>query len=69
MSDATEIPWWDLSHPGYDERHRSGQRCWEDGCDDPAGTAWGPHFCPKHDMERKMKISEGLEKAMKGFEL
>lgn len=30
----------------------SGQPCIEDGCNEPAGTIWGPHWCPDHDAER-----------------
>jgi len=49
----------DLRHPGYGERHRSGKKCAV--CGKPAGTAWGPFFCPPCDIERKAGIEKSLE--------
>ena len=37
----------------------SGRTCIED-CDQPAGTWWGPHWCPDHDVERIDRISASL---------
>jgi hypothetical protein len=39
----------------------SGRECIESGCVEPAGTAWGPYFCPEHDVERLDRISASLE--------
>ncbi len=30
----------------------SGRTCVEHGCDEAAGTSWGPMWCPQHDQER-----------------
>ena len=38
----------------------SGQPCIEDGCTSEAGTLWGPHWCPEHDVERLDRIDAGL---------
>lgn len=39
----------------------SGRQCIERGCTNPAGTLWGPHWCPDCDVKRLDRISEGLE--------
>ena len=44
----------------------SGQSCVEPGCDRPAGTWWGPLWCPEHDEERLDRISRQLAE-IKGF--
>lgn len=49
----------DLQHDGYSEKYRSGEKCVE--CGKPAGTAWGPYFCPPCDIARKERISRQLE--------
>lgn len=38
----------------------SGGACIEDGCDRPAGTLWGPLWCPEHDQERLDRISSQM---------
>lgn len=30
----------------------SGRPCYEDGCEEPAGTLWGPNWCTVHDQAR-----------------
>ena len=37
----------------------SGRSCHE--CGAPAGTLWGPHFCPPCDVERLDRISRAFE--------
>lgn len=59
------------SHPRCaDELHTcqkpSGRRCIEKGCDEPAGTNWGPLWCPRHDKERLERISAQLEALVSG---
>ncbi len=39
----------------------SGRRCYAQPCEKPAGTRWGPYWCPEHDKERLDRISENLE--------
>lgn len=38
----------------------SGATCFENGCTEPAGTWWGPHWCPEHDAIRLNRISRQL---------
>lgn len=38
----------------------SGWTCVEHGCEQPAGTYWGPYWCPDHDVERLDRIGAGL---------
>lgn len=37
----------------------SGRHCLV--CSEPAGTLWGPNFCPRCDMERLDRITRQLE--------
>lgn len=52
------------SHPNCDSGHvchdPSGRVCIESGCDKPAGTFWGPLWCPEHDRERLDRIGRQL---------
>lgn len=41
----------------YANPHR---RCIEVGCDEPAGTPWGPLWCADHDAARISKVSTQL---------
>lgn len=63
MSDElTTQPAPERSHPkchteaGHVCQEPSGRLCVE-GCGQPAGTWWGPYWCPEHDMERLDRIS------------
>lgn len=55
-----------MSHPncarpdGHTCQEPSGLTCIEGGCDKPAGTCWGPYWCPEHDAERLDRISSGF---------
>lgn len=42
----------------------SGRTCIEAGCDEPAGTRWGPYWCPVHDKERIDRISASLREIL-----
>lgn len=54
-----------MSHPNCDNGHvcqePSGRTCIEDGCDQVAGTLWGPMWCPDHDRERLDRIGASME--------
>lgn len=49
------------AHPKCTDGHvcqePSGRTCIEAGCDEAAGTLWGPLWCPDHDRERLDRIS------------
>jgi hypothetical protein len=57
----------DQSHPkcqterGHICQKPSGKHCYEMPCPEPAGTLWGPYWCPKHDQERLERITRALE--------
>lgn len=52
------------SHPNCVSGHvcqvPTGRECIEDGCHGPAGTWWGPLWCPEHDRERLDRINASL---------
>lgn len=50
----------DVLAPENDPSRRSGKPCVESGCDEPAGTAWGPYFCVRHNAARLDRISASL---------
>jgi len=56
----------DRAHPkchttaGHVCQEPSGRTCIEDGCGEPAGTLWGPLWCPEHDQDRLDRISASL---------
>jgi hypothetical protein len=45
----------------------SGRTCVETDCDQPAGTLWGPLWCPAHDEERLNRVSGGIENLLARF--
>lgn len=58
----------DPKSPGYGPEHQSGKPCIVAGCKEPAGSAWGPHWCFKHNVERIDRINIGFAKLSRGFE-
>ena len=59
------------AHPNCTEGHvcekPSGRPCFEEGCLQPAGTLWGPYWCPDHDRERLERISRSLDEIERVF--
>ena len=61
-----------MSHPncvrpdGHTCQKPSGRVCYEKGCNEPAGTSWGPYWCPEHDAERLDRITGQLTELMGG---
>jgi hypothetical protein len=53
-----------MSHPICSDGHvcqqPSGRTCVEKGCLEPAGTFWGPMWCPEHDAQRLDRITASL---------
>lgn len=53
------------AHPNCTEGHvcqqPNGKPCIEPDCNEPAGTLWGPLWCPDHDRERIDRISAQLK--------
>ncbi|MCU1441113.1 MAG: hypothetical protein JWP85_2110 [Rhodoglobus sp.] len=45
----------------------SGRPCIEWPCPNPAGTWWGPLWCPEHDKERLDRISASFDSIRASF--
>ena len=58
----------DLGDPGNDACWHTGKKCIEDGCAEPAGTAWSPFWCFKHNVERIDRLSRFFKKLGVGSE-
>lgn len=52
----------DPNDPLNGEKYHTGEPCIEPGCSDPAGTAWSPLWCQKHNAERIDRISGSFER-------
>jgi hypothetical protein len=60
---------------GYDDpldprngaKYHTGKPCVEPGCEEPAGTAWSPHFCFKHNVERFNRIDKAFGEMEKNW--
>lgn len=46
----------------------SGRACDERGCGSPAGTFWGPYWCPDHDAQRLDRITAQLNDIRRMFD-
>jgi hypothetical protein len=55
-------PFEDPTHEGNSSKYHSGLPCDVDGCKEPAGTAWSPYWCFKHNVERMKNIDASLNK-------
>ncbi len=55
------IAYQDPDHEGNSAQHHSGKPCHTRGCKEPAGTAWSPLWCFKHNVERMDRISASLD--------
>jgi len=51
----------DPNSEGNSAKYHTGKKCIEPGCNEPAGTAWSPYWCFKHNVERIRRIDAGLE--------
>jgi hypothetical protein len=51
----------DPNAEGNSAKYHTGKPCIEPGCNEPAGTGWGPHWCFKHNVERIDRISRQME--------
>lgn len=58
----------DASHEGNSERYHTGKECIESGCNKPAGTRWGPHWCFEHNRDRIRRIGASLDNALQRAE-
>ncbi len=58
-------PYEDPANPNNGQQYRTGKPCIEEGCSLPAGTAWSPFWCQKHNAERMARIGENLDQMSK----
>lgn len=57
---------WKGDHYEHDCRVPSGRSCID--CGEPAGTAWGPCWCPDCDVKRLDRITRQLSEMVIGDE-
>jgi hypothetical protein len=58
--DTEARPHHDPNHLMNGPEYHTGTPCIEKGCDEPAGTAWSPLWCQRHNAERLDRISGRL---------
>jgi len=51
----------DPNDPGNGEKYHTGKQCIELDCNNPAGTAWSPYWCFKHNVERINRINKSFD--------
>ena len=56
----------DPNHEGNSSKHHTGKPCIELGCNNPAGTAWGPHWCFECNVKRISRISGQFDNMLRG---
>jgi hypothetical protein len=49
------------TNAGHVCQRPSGRTYHEHGCAEPAGTLWGPYWCPAHDEARLDHVSASLQ--------
>jgi len=59
------FPYEDPGSPYNGPSYYTGLPCVILGCPEPAGTAWSPHFCQKHNAERINHIASQLDELIK----
>jgi hypothetical protein len=50
-------PYQDPNDPRNGAAYHTGKRCVEHGCENPAGTAWSPHWCHLCNVQRIDRIN------------
>lgn len=48
------------------KKYRTGKPCIVAGCTEPAGTAWSPLWCFRHNVERIDRITKSLDEILGG---
>lgn len=54
------LPFEDPKHRGNSSVYHTGVKCCTEGCDNPAGTWWSPHWCFEHNAKRIHRITKQL---------
>jgi hypothetical protein len=55
------MPYEDPNNKGNSAKYHTGKPCIEPGCNEPAGTGWGPYWCMKHNAERINRINKSFD--------
>jgi len=55
----------DRNHRGNSPEYHTGKECFEEGCTNPAGTAWSPYWCVDCNIKRIERVSAQLKKIQK----
>lgn len=66
-SGTTPEAYADPKHPGNSSKHHTGKPCVIIGCDKPAGTAWSPYWCFRHNVERIDRVGRQLNEVLDAF--
>ena len=67
MSEIIKDGYNDKECEGNSSIHHTGKKCIEKGCNNPAGTAWSPHWCVDCNIKRINRINKSLEEIMNKF--
>lgn len=51
----------------YGPKYHTGKPCIEDGCNDPAGTAWSSYRCAQCNRKRRERITGRLKALVRWF--
>lgn len=57
----------DPNNVGNGPKYRTKNKCIEAGCNQFAGTAWSPHWCFMHNVERMRRIDEQMKSILASF--
>ncbi len=60
------MPFEDPSHEWNGSEYHTGKGCIE-GCGNPAGTAWSPHWCLECNAKRMRRITKSLAEINDSF--
>lgn len=52
----------DVYSEGNSHTYLTGESCIVEGCKQPAGMAWSPLWCVKHNIRRMRQIEEAYKK-------
>lgn len=63
------LPFEDPDHDGNSLKYHTGKACRTEGCKEPAGTFWSPHWCQAHNTARMHRITASLEDMTKKAEV
>ena len=61
MADIIKGGYNDLECEGNSAKYHTERKCIEQGCNNPAGTAWSPHWCVECNVKRMDRITAQLD--------